>query len=144
VDIAKIKSEFLQHWHDKNGIPLRSFLIAYISSFNKLGSLFPAVYNFFLKNKVTSGLMKRIIGFAPERSIPLLYKTTFRKWIRNNLSKYNPPDPQGSVCLFIDEMTDYNDTIIGIKTVRLLNALNYKVFAQISNKHGQVDGVFVV
>lgn len=127
VDIAKIKSEFLQHWHDKNGIPLRSFLIAYISSFNKLGSLFPAVYNFFLKNKVTSGLMKRIIGFAPERSIPLLYKTTFRKWIRNNLSKYNPPDPQGSVCLFIDEMTDYNDTIIGIKTVRLLNALNYKV-----------------
>lgn len=127
VDIAKMKSEFLQHWHDKNGIPLRSFLIAYISSFNKMGSLLPALYNFFLKNKVTSGLLKRIVGFAPERSIPLLYKTTFRKWIQNNLEKLNPPAPQGSVCLYIDEMTDYNDTIIGIKTVKLLNALNYRI-----------------
>lgn len=127
VDIAKMKSEFLQHWHDKNGIPLRSFLIAYISSFNKMGSLLPALYNFFLKNKVTSALLKRIVGFASERSIPLLYKTTFRKWLRNNLEKLNPPAPQGSVCLYIDEMTDYNDTIIGIKTVRLLNALNYRV-----------------
>ena len=32
VDIAKIKSEFLQHWYDRHGIPLRTLLIAYISS----------------------------------------------------------------------------------------------------------------
>jgi len=127
VDIAKIKSEFLQHWYDKHGIPLRTRLIAYISIFNKIGSFFPVVYNFVLKNKYTSGTFKKVIGFASERSIPLLYRMTLRNWIRKNLSKINPADPKSSVCLFIDEFTDYNDTEAGIAAIKLLTALGYKV-----------------
>jgi len=127
VDIAKIKSEFLQHWYDKHGIPLRTRLIAYISSINKLGSIAPAVFNFFLKNKITSGFFKSIAGFAAKRSIPLLYKTTFRRWLGKNLTDLNPVNPTGTVCIFIDEFTDYNDTDTGIKAVKLLTALNYKI-----------------
>jgi FAD/FMN-containing dehydrogenase/Fe-S oxidoreductase len=127
VDIAKIKSEFLQHWYDKHGIPLRTRLIAYITAFNKIGSLLPPVYNFVLKNKITSGTFKKVIGFASERSIPLLYKTTLRKWIKKNLSELNPVSPTGTVCLFVDEFTDYNDTEAGIATIKLLTSLNYKV-----------------
>ena len=127
VDIAKMKSEFLQHWYDKHGVPLRSLLIAYISTFNKLGSFIPGIYNFFLKNKAFSGLFKKSIGFASERSIPLVYKTTLRKWVRKDLASLNPATPSGSVCLFIDEFTDYNDTEAGIAAVRLLTALNYRV-----------------
>jgi len=51
VDIAKIKSEFLQHWHDRHGLPLRTRIIAYISVINHFGSLSPAVFNFFLKKQ---------------------------------------------------------------------------------------------
>jgi Fe-S oxidoreductase len=127
VDIAKIKSEFLQHWYDRHGIPLRTRLIAYISVINRIGSLAPPVFNFFLKNKVTSGIVKKVTGFASKRSIPLLYKTTLRKWTSKNLSKINPQNPIGSVCLFIDEFSDYNDTETGISTVLLLTSLNYKV-----------------
>ena len=127
VDIAKMKSEFLQHWYDKHGVPLRSLLIAYISTFNRIGSFIPGIYNFFLKNKTFSGLFKKSIGFASERSIPLVYKTTLRKWAGKHLAVLNPATPSGSVCLFIDEFTDYNDTEAGIAAVRLLTALNYKV-----------------
>ena len=127
VDIAKIKSEFLQHWYDRHGIPLRTRLIAYISVINQIGSFAPSVFNFFLKNKITSGIVKKVTGFASKRSIPLLYKTTLRKWIRKNLSKINPENPKGSVCLFIDEFSNYNDTETGIATIRLLTSLNYKV-----------------
>jgi Fe-S oxidoreductase len=127
VDIAKIKSEFLQHWYDKHGIPLRTRLIAYISSINKLGSFAPAAFNFFLKNKFTSGFFKSIAGFAAKRSIPLLYKITFRRWLSKNLGDLNPVNPTGTVCVFIDEFTDYNDTDTGISAVKLLTALNYKV-----------------
>jgi len=127
VDIAKIKSEFLQHWYDKHGIPLRTRLIAYISAFNQIGSFFPSVYNFFLRNKITSGFFKRAIGFASERSIPILYKTTLRRWIRKNLHLLNPVNPKGTVCLFVDEFTDYNDTEAGIATIRLLTSLNYRI-----------------
>ncbi len=79
VDIAKMKSEFLQHWYDKHGVPLRTFLIAYISTFNRLGALLPHIYNFFLKNKALSGLLKKSIGFAEERSIPLVSKSSLEK-----------------------------------------------------------------
>lgn len=127
VDIAKLKSEFLQHWYDRHGYSLRSWLIAYISVFNRIGSYIPLIYNFFLKNKFTSGLLKSIIGFARERSIPLVYRISLRRWLRRNLKKLNPSDPVGSVCLFIDEFTDYNDTDTGIAAVRLLTSLNYEV-----------------
>ncbi len=87
VDIAKLKSEYLQHWYDRHGIPLRTRLIAYISEINHLGSFAPFIFNFFVKNKFTSGNLKKVTGFASKRSIPLLYKTTLRKWTRKNLAK---------------------------------------------------------
>ncbi|MFZ0280965.1 MAG: FAD-linked oxidase C-terminal domain-containing protein, partial [Bacteroidales bacterium] len=127
VDVAKMKSEFLQHWYDVHGVPLRTFLIAYISSFNKLGSQIPGLYNFFLGNKLFSNFLKRTIGFATKRSIPLVHRTSLKKWIKKNLTQLNPSDPVGSVCLFIDEFTNYNDTPAGIAAVRLLTGLNYRV-----------------
>jgi FAD/FMN-containing dehydrogenase/Fe-S oxidoreductase len=127
VDIAKIKSEFLQHWYDRHGIPLRTRLIAYISVINRIGSFAPAIFNFFLKNRFTSGIVKKVTGFASKRSIPLIYKTTLRRWTRKNLSKINPENPIGTICLFIDEFSDFNDTETGIATIRLLTSLKYKV-----------------
>ena len=127
VDIAKIKSEFLQHWYDRHGIPLRTRLIAYISVINQLGSVAPSIYNFFMKNKFTAGIVKNVTGFASKRSIPLIYGTTLKRWIRKNLSEINPGHPKSLVCLFVDEFTNYNDTEIGIAAIRLLTSLNYKV-----------------
>jgi FAD/FMN-containing dehydrogenase/Fe-S oxidoreductase len=127
VDISKMKSEFLQHWNDKHGIPLRTRLIAYIHVINKAGALFPSIFNFFAGNPILSSVIKRIAGFAPKRSIPLIYNTTLRKWIRKNLAGINPMTPKGQVCLFIDEFTDFNDTETGIKAIKLLTSLNYQV-----------------
>ena len=127
VDIAKIKAEFLQHWYDSHGIPLRSRLIAYISTVNKLGSIFPAVFNFFIKNPFFSGLSKKFLGFARERSIPALHRITLRKWAKRNLTRLNPDDPKKSIYLFTDEFTNYNDTRIGIEAIELLTSLGYRV-----------------
>lgn len=124
VDIAKYKAEFLQHYYDANGIPLRTRMIAYITSFNKLGSILPGFYNFVLKNKFTSGLMKKALGFAPKRSIPLLYKTTLRSWHTRN--RENPANGR-LVYLFADEFTNYNDVEVGIAAIKALNKLGYRV-----------------
>lgn len=84
----------------------------------------PGTYNFLLKNRLTSSVLKQVLSFAPERSIPLLYKYTLRSWfktIRNS-------QPSGkTVYLFADEFTNYNDVEIGIKAVKALNALGYRV-----------------
>jgi FAD/FMN-containing dehydrogenase/Fe-S oxidoreductase len=127
IDIAKIKSEYLQHWYDRHGIPLRTYLIGNIASVNKLGSIAPRLYNFILSNSFTAAVVKKTVGFATGRSIPLINKIPFRKWLRRNLSEINPDNPTGSVCLFIDEFTDYNDSDVGIAVIRLLTALNYRI-----------------
>lgn len=127
VDIAKIKSEFLQHWYDRHGIPLRTRLIAYISTFNQIGSYIPRAYNFFLSNKIFSGIIKKVAGFAGERSIPLVYRTSLRRWVKRNLQEINPSKPIGSLYFFIDEFTNYNDTEAGIAAIRLLTSLNYEI-----------------
>ncbi len=127
VDIAKLKAEFLQHWYDNHGIPLRTRLIAYISSVNKAGSLLPGLFNFFLSNRIFSYLIKSTIGFARKRTIPSLHKTTLRKWFEKNSGTLNPDYPVGSVCLFVDEFTNYNDVPVGIATIKLLTSLGYKV-----------------
>ncbi|MDP4290648.1 MAG: FAD-linked oxidase C-terminal domain-containing protein, partial [Bacteroidota bacterium] len=128
VDITKYKAEFMQHWYDKHGIPMRSFLIANISRVNRLGALVPAVFNFVVTNRFTSGLLKKILGFAPERSIPRLYRMTLHHWmIKNRKQRPEKTLQKGKVYLFVDEFTNYNDTEIGIKAVQLLHRLGYEV-----------------
>jgi len=119
VDVAKLKAEFLQHYYDANGVPFRSRMIARFSQSARLGSIAPGVYNFF----VQLPLVKKLVGFAPKRSMPLLHKTTLRRWWKKQAKK------QGGrkVYLFCDEFTNYNDVEIGIKAVKLLERLGYDV-----------------
>ncbi len=128
VDMTKLKAEFMQHYYDANGIPLRTRLIAYISSVNKLGSLLPGIFNFVISNTFLSGLFKKFIGFAKERSIPLLGPYTITKWARRNLKDLNSKlKTNRSIYLFIDEFTNYNDTKLGEVSIQLLTSLGYRV-----------------
>jgi FAD/FMN-containing dehydrogenase/Fe-S oxidoreductase len=128
VDITKYKAEFLQHYYDEHGVPFRTKMIANITRTNIMGSVFPVVFNFFVKNKFFSGIIKSLLGFAPKRSIPALYKITLRKWYRKYIQTIDESKlTNGKVFLFADEFTDYNDTEIGIKTVKLLTGLGYRV-----------------
>jgi len=128
VDVAKLKAEFLQHYYDAHGIPMRSKLIAYITEINKLGSVVPGIFNFFMGNKAFSSFMMPIIGFAPQRSMPLLGKQTLKKWMSKYVSELKLNEQtKAKVYLFNDEFTNYNDTDIGVKTVQLLSRLGYHV-----------------
>ncbi len=138
VDIAKMKAEFLQHYYDDHGIPIRTRVIANISKINRIGAFFPALFNLFAKSKVLSFPIKKILKFAVKRSIPAINTTTLRKWVRQNLHKINPENPKtGTVYLFIDEFTNYNDASIGIKTIRLLIRLGYKIETQSHAESGR-------
>jgi Fe-S oxidoreductase len=149
VDVAKLKAEWQQHYYDHHGVPLRSWLVANFTRLNKLASLVPGLYNFVFTNSFTSGLAKQLTGFAEERSIPLLHKTTFRSWFaarkktraaeaKADRRRENPAAGSGTkatasglpsrkVYLFCDEFTDYNDVEVGQAAVELLEGLGYVV-----------------
>ncbi len=127
VDVAKMKAEFLQHYYDAHGVPLRARLIANIAKVNKLGSYVPWLYNFFQQNVLLSGLSAKMFGFTSERKFPLISKITLDRWYQNNQSRLGGKFPNGRVYLFDDEFTRFNDTVIGIKAIRLLTKLGYEV-----------------
>jgi Fe-S oxidoreductase len=126
VDMASLKAEFLYQYYKSNGIPLRARAIANITKLNELGMKFRSITNFTLSNKFTASIMKKQLGIAPERSFPKLYSITFEKWLSKNGSEYSR-GKNGSVFIFADEFTNYNDTEIGITAVKLLHRLGYGV-----------------
>jgi FAD/FMN-containing dehydrogenase/Fe-S oxidoreductase len=129
VDMAKLKAEFLQQYHDANGVPFRSKLIANFATASKLGALWPGLYNWIVTNTVTSKWLKSMAGFAEARSMPKLHRTTLGNWFHKHKGeKFRSFVGKGkTVYLFCDEFTNYNDTDIGIKAILLLEKLGYEV-----------------
>lgn len=126
VDVAKLKAEFLQHYYDANGVPFRSRLIANYSASSRIGSIVPGLYNFMMTRPGISNLVKKISGFAVERSMPTLYKTTLKAWYTKH-KRSTERQTRRKVYLFCDEFTNYNDTEIGIITINVLEKLGYEV-----------------
>ncbi|MBP7482744.1 MAG: FAD-binding oxidoreductase, partial [Lacunisphaera sp.] len=138
VDVARLKAEWQQHYYDANGVPLRSRLVAGFTQSMRLASLFPTLYNWAITEPGLSHLIKRFAGFAVKRSLPTLHRTTLAAWHakhanhivgaslddahgRGQAAPLQNPFPHGRVYLFCDEFTNYNDTLVGIKAVQLLN-----------------------
>ena len=129
VDMAKIKAEFMQHWYMHHPVPLRTRLIANISKVNSLGMVFPWIFNQVATGRLTAPGLKSLLGFARDRSIPTLGKSTLRSWARRHLGSLNEAlkadGPE--VILYVDEFTNYNDTRLGMTSIRLLNRLGIRV-----------------
>ncbi|MGN6493763.1 MAG: FAD-linked oxidase C-terminal domain-containing protein, partial [Agriterribacter sp.] len=106
VDVAKLKAEFLQQYYDDNGVPFRSKLVANFSALSRLGSTVPGLYNFAVTNKLIGGTIKKIAGFAPDRSMPTLYRTTLKSWYRKHRQQNGASSTGKKVYLFCDEFTD--------------------------------------
>lgn len=132
VDMAKLKAEFMQQYYDVHGIPLRSKLVAYLPRLNGLAVLVRPISNFMMN----TSLLKKVIGFAPERTVPPLSKITLNRWTGNGI-----PLPQteikGKVYLFNDEFTNYNESEIGIKAILLLTKLGYEVKIPVHKESGR-------
>ncbi len=130
VDMTKLKAEFLHQYYKSNLPSLRTLLITNFSRLQAFASNFSALYNKLVNSKIFANLLKRSIGFALDRSLPGVHKQTFRKWLKKNLEQLNQEIKRsaGTVYLFVDEFTNYNDVPIGITSVRLLNKLGYKIY----------------
>eukprot|EP01137_Pigoraptor_chileana_P036883 Opistho-2@33187 len=86
VDVGKMKAEFLQHYYDVHGVPFRTKMIGNFTKSQAFASNFPALYNFIVKTPLTASITKKVLGFAQERSIPTLGKTTLRAWDKKRVS----------------------------------------------------------
>lgn len=125
VDVATLKAEFLYQYQEENGYPLRAKLFAYNTALNRLGSKMAPFTNAVYDSKVLSGILKKSIGVAPQRSLPKVYKVDFDKELQKAKDRY--PQTRSKVVLYIDEFTRYLDVELGKDAIEVLTRLGYEV-----------------
>jgi FAD/FMN-containing dehydrogenase/Fe-S oxidoreductase len=123
VDVAKLKMEFLYQYQKENGTPIRSRLVGHFATISSMASHVPFLYNLVMGTPFLRRISNKIVGFHPDRTMPLLAKQTLWSWLKGRKSIQSDK----SVYLFIDEFTNFNDAEVGRKTVLLLEALGYEV-----------------
>ncbi len=128
VDVATLKAEFLYQHYKTHGVPLRATAIANIGKLHALGSQVPGLSRFFLENPLTSGLLKKVLNIAPQRSLPAPVKS-LRSWYRRQEARLAAPGKRGNLYFFFDEFTNYQDVEVGKKAIELLHRLGYGVKA---------------
>jgi len=122
VDMAKMKSEFLYHYHRKHGLSLRDRLFAYIESINHYMSVFPTIFNW-LNSTAFSKKILKYIGITPHRTLPKLSQQRFSKIYKQKARSVTSKQ----VVLFNDSYNEFNTPSIGLSACRLLNQLGYDV-----------------
>jgi Fe-S oxidoreductase len=125
VDMAKMKYEFLHHYHAANGLPLRNRLFGRIARLNALGARMPALANRLARLGPSRWLLEKLVGIDRRRPLPALAPETFEDWFRRRRAP--AAAPRGEVVLFHDTFVTYNAPEIGQAAVGLLEAGGYRV-----------------
>src|SRR5256712_1610637 len=125
VDMAKLKYEFLHHFYQANGLPLRNRLFGRIERLNRLGARLPALVNAISALAPVRWLLEKTVGIDRRRPLPALALETFEDWFRRR----TPPAtaPRGEVVLFHDTFVTYNTPSIGQAAVQVLESAGYLV-----------------
>jgi FAD/FMN-containing dehydrogenase/Fe-S oxidoreductase len=125
VDMAKMKYEFLHHYYQANGLPLRNRLFGRIADLNALGARVPALANRLTNLPLSRWLLEQVAGIDRRRPLPALAAQTFEQWFRRRTGP--AAAPRGEVVLFHDTFVNYNTPGIGEAAVQLLEAGGYRV-----------------
>ncbi|MEX2399154.1 MAG: FAD-linked oxidase C-terminal domain-containing protein, partial [Rhodothermales bacterium] len=85
VDMAKIKFEFLAHYHEKHGVPRRSRLFANVArqSRRASGAMAP-VANAVMRSSAVRAMMERTLGISRERELPPFASEPFTDWFERH------------------------------------------------------------
>ena len=126
VDLARIKSEFLQLYHDTHGISLREKIIANSPQMAaRIAGWKAPMVNAVQKNRLFRRLLEKIVGFDTRRIPPAYARLPFPRWFSQR------PQPNGrltkKVVLFDDTYMNYHETNVGISAVELLESCGYQV-----------------
>src|SRR5713226_4957760 len=117
VDMAKLKYEFLYHYYQAHGLPLRNRLFGRIERLNRLGARMPGLVNALSSLPLSRWLLEKVVGIDRRRPLPALAAETFTAWF----NRHAPPaeTPRGEAVLFHDTFVTYNTPEIGCAAVEL-------------------------
>ena len=125
VDMAKLKYEFLDHYHRANGLPLRNRMFGGIEKVNRIGSALAPVSNWIASSGINRWLMEIFAGIDRRRPLPQFAGENFAEWFRKHQAAGD--GSRGEVLLFHDTFNNFNTPNVAIAATRFLEKSGYRV-----------------
>ena len=125
VDMAKLKYEFLDHYHRANGLPLRNRIFGGIETLNRIGSTLAPVSNWLANSGINRWLMEIFAGIDRRRPLPQFASEPFEGWFKKHQTEGD--GALGEVVLFHDTFNNYNTPNVAIAATRFLEKFGYRV-----------------
>jgi Fe-S oxidoreductase len=124
VDIATDKAEFLAHYDQRRLRPPRASAIGLVRWWARLATRAPHAANALTQTPLLAGLVKRVLGLAPQRPLPAVATQPLVAWF----AARQPGHPGGPrVLLWPDTFTNYVRPQIGRAAVEVLEAAGCRV-----------------
>ena len=117
VDMASLKAEFLSHYQDVHGVPLRSRMFGSIRTLNRLGSATAPV-----SNLAPRRLLERVAGIDRRRPLPRFARNTLIRW-----DKRRSRSTGRELVWLADSFTTFTEPAIGRAAIELLEAAGWSV-----------------
>ncbi len=131
VDMAKMKIEFLHHYHRRHGVGARERLIAYLPRFAPWASRMHGVVNLRNRSRILARLVERFLGLSAKRSLPQWHAKPFV----NDAQESAADSGAGELVLFADTFNRYFEPWNLTAAREVLHAAGYRVHVP-----GAVDG----
>jgi FAD/FMN-containing dehydrogenase/Fe-S oxidoreductase len=125
VDMARMKVEFLHHYHGRRGWPLQDRLVAYLPRYAPFAARLAPLAN--LRNRVplVAALTERLTGFASQRSLPQWQR---RPFLRSAAGRYQVRAPADcDAVLLADTFNNYFEPENAVAALRVLEAASLRV-----------------
>ncbi|HET8865373.1 MAG TPA: FAD-linked oxidase C-terminal domain-containing protein [Gracilimonas sp.] len=136
VDMAKMKAEFLNGWHEKNGSKLKERFFSDAGKLFPLASITPGIANKVTASKPGKWVFEKLFGIDARRDLPEFASKTFQNLYRKH-KKNGAVRSDEKVVLFVDLFTNYNEPKIGMDAVLVLEKMGYEVIVPKSMESGR-------
>jgi FAD/FMN-containing dehydrogenase/Fe-S oxidoreductase len=123
VDMARMKIEFLHHYHKRHGYSIKDRLVAYLPRYAPVASRLAPLFN--LRDRIPglARFTEYILGLSAKRSLPQWRRDTFFNALAASGRKDPVPgDGSGEVVLFVDCFNNYHEPENAHAALRVLEA----------------------
>ena len=124
VDMARMKIEFLHHYHRRRGLPLRERLVAWLPRYAPYAARLPELTNIGKPDGLLARAGERVLGLTARRERPRWRRDVFR------VATTATPDHHAGrpeVLLWVDTFNTYFEPENARAALRVLEAAGYRV-----------------
>ena len=127
VDMAKMKYEFLNAYHQRHGYSMRERIFAHISALSSVGSALAPLTNWASGLPLTRWAMDRFLRIDKRRPMLPFARQSFASWFRSREKSADDGQSLGLVVLFNDTFMNFNYPSVGMAATKILEAAGFRV-----------------